>query len=110
LRHAARSLPRLAACSAALVAVCGALAALLVVTLHVDPLTAWLAMSPGGADSVAIIAASTNVDVAFVMAMQMMRFIVVLFTAPPLARMLVRFAPSTRRSHAEARLNPRDPR
>ncbi|TDV34192.1 hypothetical protein C7405_109209 [Paraburkholderia caballeronis] len=94
LRHAARALPRLAACSVALVAACGALAALLVATLHIDPLTAWLATSPGGADSVAIIAASTNVDVPFVMAMQMMRFIVVLFAAPPLARLLVRYAPA----------------
>jgi len=96
LRHAARSLPRLAACSAALVVMCGALAALLVGTMHVDPLTAWLAMSPGGADSVAIIAASTNVDVPFVMAMQMMRFVVVLFMAPPLARLLAHYAPPSR--------------
>lgn len=93
LRHAARALPRLAACAAALVVACAALAALLVRALHVDPLTAWLAMSPGGADSVAIIAASTNVDVSFVIAMQMMRFIVVLFTAPTLARLLMRYAP-----------------
>jgi len=106
LRHAARALPRLAACSAALVVVCGVLAALLVSALHVDPLTAWLAMSPGGADSIAIIAGSTNVDAAFVMAMQMMRFVVVLFVAPPLARRLVRFAPSTREGRAEARERP----
>lgn len=74
---------------------------LLVATLHVDPLTAWLAMSPGGADSVAIIAASTNVDVPFVIAMQMMRFIVVLFAAPPLARLLMRHAPAARQDHSE---------
>ncbi|HTH61368.1 MAG TPA: AbrB family transcriptional regulator [Paraburkholderia sp.] len=102
LRHAARALPRLAACSAALVVACAALAALLVTTLHVDPLTAWLAMSPGGADSVAIIAASTNVDVPFVMAMQMMRFVVVVFAAPPLARLLMRYAPTARRDRGEA--------
>lgn len=101
LRHAARSLPRLTACAISLVAVCAALAVLLVATLHVDPLTAWLAMSPGGADSVAIIAASTNVDVPFVIAMQMMRFIVVLFAAPPLARLLMRHAPAARQDHTE---------
>jgi membrane AbrB-like protein len=93
LRHAARALPTLAASAAALVVACAGLAELLVYTLHVDPLTAWLAMSPGGADSVAIIAASTNVDVPFVMAMQMMRFIVVLLVAPLLARLAMRYAP-----------------
>ena len=49
-----------------------------------DPLTAYLATSPGGADSVAIIAASSNVDVPFVMAMQMARFILVLLVVPVL--------------------------
>ena len=42
---------------------------------HVDALTAYLATSPGGADSVAIIAASTKVDMPFIMAMQMARFL-----------------------------------
>jgi len=36
---------------------------------------------PGGADSVAIIAASTNVDVGFVMAQQVARFMLVLSLA-----------------------------
>jgi hypothetical protein len=101
LRHTARALPRLAVCSAALVAVCAALAMLLVFTLHVDPLTAWLAMSPGGADSVAIIAASTKVDVPFVLSMQIMRVIVVLFAAPPLARFLMRYAPAALHERAD---------
>ena len=43
----------------------------------VDPLTAYLATSPGGSDSIAIIAASTNVDVSFVMAMQTVRMLAV---------------------------------
>ena len=33
----------------------------------VDPMTAYLATSPGGADSIAIIAASSNVDISFVL-------------------------------------------
>jgi len=87
--------------AASLVRICAALTVLLVWTLHVDPLTAWLAMSPGGADSVAIIAASTNVGVPFVVAMQMIRFIVVLFAAPPLARLLMRYAPAARCDRTE---------
>jgi membrane AbrB-like protein len=103
LRHAARALPRLAMSAAALIIVCAALAALLAWKLHIDPLTAWLAMSPGGTDSAVIIAASTNVDAPFVIAMQMMRFIVVMFVLPPIARLLMRNAPDARRNYAETR-------
>jgi uncharacterized membrane protein AbrB (regulator of aidB expression) len=58
------------------------------------PLTAYLATSPGGADSVAIIAASTHVDVPFVMAMQMARFMLVLIVGPALARSVARWTGS----------------
>lgn len=59
----------------------------------VDPLTAYLAMSPGGADSVAIIATSVpKVDVAFVMALQVSRFLVILLCGPTLARWVTRWA------------------
>lgn len=86
LMHAARALPALVASIACLIAACGALAAALTYFAHVDALTAYLATSPGGADSVAIIAASTRVDMPFIMAMQMARFLVVLFTGPAIAR------------------------
>jgi uncharacterized protein len=62
------------------------LAFALVEIFHVDPLTAYLATSPGGADSVAIIAASSNVDVGFVMAQQIARFMLVLVVGPTLSR------------------------
>ena len=52
----------------------------------IDPLTAYLATSPGGADSIAIIALSSNVDMRFVMAMQTTRLVVVLLMAPGLSR------------------------
>ncbi len=60
----------------------------LVALAHVDPLTAYLATSPGGADSVAIIASSTKVNVPFVMAMQTARFVFVLLTGPGIARLI----------------------
>ena len=87
LAHAARALPRVLAAILALIVACGGLAALLVVA-GIDPLTAYLATSPGGADSVAIIAASTPVDLPFVMAMQTARFLVVLFVGPHIARFI----------------------
>jgi len=88
LVHAARALPHVIASIFTLIAVCGLFAAGLVYVVGVDPLTAYLAMSPGGLDSVAIIAASSTVNLPFVMAMQTTRFLVVLFTGPSLARFI----------------------
>jgi membrane AbrB-like protein len=90
LVHALRALPRVTASILALIAICGGLAWVLTWTAGIDPLTAYLATSPGGADSVAIIAASSNVDVPFVMALQTMRFLVVLFVGPSLSRFIAR--------------------
>ncbi len=88
LKHAARALPRVIVAILALLASCGLFAAALVYGLGVDPLTAYLATSPGGADSVSIIAASTQVDVPFVITMQLARFFAVLLFGPALARAL----------------------
>jgi membrane AbrB-like protein len=86
LAHVAKAFPRVLACMVALIALCAVLAAVLVITAGVDPLTAYLATSPGGADSVAIIAASSKVDIPFVMAMQTSRLIAVIFLAPVITR------------------------
>lgn len=86
--YAARVFPRVLGGILALILVCGAMAAVLVRVAGVDPLTAYLATSPGGADSVSIIATATRVDIPFVIAMQMARFFLVLLTGPLLARRL----------------------
>ncbi len=89
LRHALRALPRMLLAIFALVAFSGALAFLLVTVLGMDSLTAFLATSPGGMDSVAIIAASgAPVDTSFIMALQTMRFLAVLVVGPILSRFL----------------------
>jgi hypothetical protein len=88
LIDAMRALPSIAASIFTLIAICGGVAAILVVVCRVDPLTAYLATSPGGADSIAIIASSSKVDLPFVMAMQSARFIVVLVTGPSIARFI----------------------
>jgi membrane AbrB-like protein len=98
LRHAAQALPRVVMSILVLIAVCGGLAALLVVAAGIDPLTAYLATSPGGADSAAIIAMASNVDVAFVMAMQTTRLVLVLLIGPSLAGFIARRAGATKRS------------
>lgn len=90
--HAARAFPRVAASILALVALCGLLAWGLHHFIGIDPLTAYLATSPGGADSVAIIAASShNVDLPFVMALQIGRFLIVLAVGPIIARTVARW-------------------
>jgi len=97
LVHAARALPVILTGIVAMIALCGAIALLLVVMAGVDPLTAYLATSPGGVDSVAIIAASTSVDMSFVMAMQTVRLIAVLFLAPALTRFVAERIDAARR-------------
>ncbi|WP_199899042.1 AbrB family transcriptional regulator [Ideonella sp. B508-1] len=94
--HALRVLPRLFAVLTLLLLLCGGMAGLLVRWMGVDPLTAYLAMSPGGADSVALIAASSQVDAPFVMAMQTGRLLAVLAVGPAVARWV------SRRSSARA--------
>ncbi|ARF51712.1 hypothetical protein DSJ_22045 [Pantoea stewartii subsp. stewartii DC283] len=60
-------------------------------------MTAYLATSPVGLDTVAIIAAGSGVDMAFVMAMQTLRLFTILLTGPAMARFLSRFAQSAPR-------------
>ena len=94
LRHAARALPRVAGSILALIAVCCLFGGALVRFAGIDPLTAYLATSPGGADSVAIIAASSKVDMPFVMSLQVTRFVVILLLGPSLARFLAARVPA----------------
>jgi hypothetical protein len=86
LRHATRTLPAMLASIFALVAICGGLSVILVHVAGVSPLTAYLALSPGGADSVAIIAAASHVNLPFVMSMQTMRLLLLLVTGPSISR------------------------
>jgi uncharacterized protein len=86
LLYAIRALPKMMVSILMLIAFCGGLAFALVEVFNIDPLTAYLATSPGGADSVAIIASSSNVDVGFVMAQQIARFMLVLIVGPTLSR------------------------
>jgi uncharacterized protein len=93
--YAAKQLPRILASIFALIAMCGGLAFALHEAAGTDALTAYLATSPGGADAVAIIAASSPVDVSFVMAMQIGRLLLVILIGPTLARMVARWTAGT---------------
>lgn len=88
LVHARRALVPTVVSILALMGFSGVLAAILVKVVGIDPLTAYLATSPGGMDSIAIIAASSNVDVPFVMTLQAVRLILIMAFGPALARLV----------------------
>jgi hypothetical protein len=90
LLHATRTLPQTIISIILLMAFCASLAWVLVKTVGVDPLTAYLATSPGGVDSAAIIAASTKVDMSFVMSMQVARLLIILSIGPAISRWIAR--------------------
>jgi uncharacterized protein len=97
LRHAGRALPTVIGAALCLIGFCGLLAWCLTRLAHVDPLTAYLATSPGGLDSVAVIAASTpRVDLPFVLALQSVRLLFIIGLAPLLTRLVVRYSPHLR--------------
>ena len=94
LIHAGRALPVVAGAALCLMMFCGVLAWALTRLAHVDALTAYLATSPGGMDSIAIIAASSpQVDLSFVLALQAVRLLLVIGLAPSISRLVVRFSP-----------------
>ena len=90
LARAASALPVILLSIAALIGLCGLMSLGLVWWLGLDPLTAYLAISPGGIDSVAVIGAASRADMSFVMALQTMRLLAVVLLGPPLARALAR--------------------
>lgn len=96
VKHAARSFLKVSASIIVLLAICGALGYAVHLMTGLDPLTSYLATSPGGIDSIAIIAASTHVDLPFIMAMQTGRFMVVLLVGPFLARKVSRWTDRSR--------------
>ena len=84
LQHAWSVLPAILLAISGLIGLGLLLAAALCLLGGFDPLTAYLATSPGGADSVAVISASAAVDAGFVMALQLARFSMVLLLGPRL--------------------------
>ena len=87
-----RTLPQMVASIIGLILLCGLMAWLLTLMLPVDLLTAYLATSPGGLDTVAIIAAGSHADIGFVMAMQSLRLLSILLLGPSMARFISRNA------------------
>ena len=90
--HALRAMPQLVLSTLMLIGLCGLSAWLLTLLLHIDPLTAYLATSPGGLDAILIIAIASHANLSFVMAIQSLRLFVVIATGPKIARLICRHA------------------
>lgn len=61
-----------------LIILCYFLSFLLIYFFNIDPLTAYLSTSPGGIDSIAIIASGTSANLAIVICFQLVRFLILL--------------------------------
>lgn len=92
LRTCRHAFPGVLAAAIAVIGLCGIGAFGLTFLLPIDFLTAFLATSPGGLDSVAIIAVGAQADVSFVLSVQTLRLLVVLLTGPFIARWIARFS------------------
>ncbi len=77
------ALPGILVATFGVIALCGGWAYGLTFLLPIDFLTAYLATSPGGLDSVAIIAVGAKVDVSFVLAVQTLRLFVGCWSRDP---------------------------
>lgn len=87
-----RHLPMMALASLLLILMCAVSAWLISLAMDKDYLSVYLATSPGGLDSMAIIAIDTHSDVGFVLAMQTLRLFGVIFTGSFLARQVMRWS------------------
>ena len=90
LRRAGRLLPAVLASIIFLMVVCAGSGLALSAFAGTDPFTAYLATTPGGIDSVAIIALGSGADASLVLAVQMLRLLAVVIAGPLLVRRLER--------------------
>ncbi|WP_346621418.1 AbrB family transcriptional regulator [Blastococcus montanus] len=93
LRTIGRALPLALAITAALVLACAGLGALLAAATGASALEGYLATTPGGLYAVLATARDVGADVTFVLAVQVLRLFVMLFSAPLVARWLRRSHP-----------------
>ena len=87
IRESYRLLPRIVLLVLAVLVLCLGLAAAFAAAAHVDYITAYLSLNPGGADVVLVTAAHLDVDLPLVMAMQVSRILMVMLTVPTIGKL-----------------------
>src|SRR5215210_986055 len=86
VKRAGRLFPFVLASTMGLVLACSALGWALAALTGIDGMTAYLATTPGGIESVAIVALGTGADAPLVLAVQMLRLLAVVFTGSLLGK------------------------
>ena len=99
LRQAGRLIPVMVANTLVLMAVCAVTGKVLAVLAETDYLTGYLATTPGGMDSVAVVALGSGADVSFLVAVQMVRLLATVLTGPALARWRLGQSPGIKEDH-----------
>jgi uncharacterized protein len=94
LRRVGRLAPALAGAALVLMAGCAGVGLALLVALDTDPLTAYLATTPGGISSVLAAAFSSGADLTLVVAVQTLRLLLLALVAPFAARTLRACSPA----------------
>jgi membrane AbrB-like protein len=90
LVQSARLLPRILLCIVAVLGASAALAWGMSALLRIDFMTAYMALNPGGMDAVVLMAATLQVDLPLILAMQVARLMMVIVVAPMLGRVAAR--------------------
>jgi uncharacterized protein len=88
VKRAGRLLPLVLASAIGLVIACTALGWAFAALTGIDGMTAYLATTPGGIDSVAIVALGSGADAPLVLAVQTLRLLAVVFAGALLGRRL----------------------
>ena len=95
LGAAFRALPALVAATLALLAICAVAGVVLALMMKTDLLTGYLATTPGGIDTIAIIGLHTHADMSVVMAVQTLRLFAIILAAPYLVKLICWLGPRT---------------
>jgi membrane AbrB-like protein len=90
LVKAGKLLPVLVVNTLVLIACCGVAGLVFAWTAGATPLSGYLSASPGGMDSIAVIALGTGADLSLILTVQTVRLIVILFTGPVLAKTVLK--------------------
>ncbi len=92
LVHAVRAIPAVLTATFAMIALCAGSAYLLHRATGIDMMTAYLATSPGGLDSIALIAVGSHADMGLVLALQALRLVAVIAFGPAIAQKITALA------------------
>ena len=96
LRQAGRLIPIILANALALMAVCAATGKIFSVLTGTDYLTGYLATTPGGVDSIAVVALGSGSNVSLILTVQMMRLLAIVIAGPLLAKAMLRRGPGSK--------------